>query len=656
MRQIKLIVTALCVIFNYIAIAQTPMITVQNDKKKINVHELGLPESTKLIDVLYVLPELLSRPGTFYLDNYAIEVNDVQVTDARDAVLSQLCIADIKFIEVNENPITSYQNNGQGGTISIELVDLENKKVMGSVSISGRYPVDIVPSLNIGYANEKFSVRGMVLGEYYNPKNIKETTNNQILEDVITKLTDESFFTEMARVYFTYNPSENDKLKFCLSENWRKSNSTAKTNTQFYDNTIKTSSINSKETLTNLLARIEYNHFFANKSRLKLETVFNYDPNKKYYNDELYLLGDTISSYSLAGKVEYLLPLMKPQVTNKAEMKFGVNFNLKKTADDINLETSVLALNKGIEILSTDCATTYLSPYFQTEYIHNNLSFKLILDYQYYKYNIKEKRSNEFDKTQNNLTGKLMGGWKFAPNQTLRLIFDRKLKRPTSTQIYPFVVYNPNYNSFVLGNSDLKPLLSHELTIDYITEVKQEKHSVVLNVGLSYIYVNDVIEQTLKSFSTYYLRPTNDYITFLNQGNNSIMKTNFMLLYKRKIFSLLFTANVFNNIGSKDSRTSSHYTYYNAMICPSFNFKKGWSFEVDLTYNSEIRKPSEKLGDILSSGFTVAKTFGKFRIDAYGLFSLKDSTVDIVYSQEADITRTYDAVRNMVGIGFRYQF
>lgn len=656
MKQRKLVITALCLIFSTLAMAQKPMVEVKNDKKKINVHELGLPENAALIDVLYILPELLSRPGEMYLDNYALEVNDVQVGDARDAVLTQLRIADIKFIEVSENPITSYQNNGQGGTISVELIPLENDKVSGSVALNVEYPLDIVPSLNIGYQKDKFSVRGLVLAEYYAPKSVKQTVTDETVNEKQSKSTDGFFFTEMARVYLGYNPSKNDELKFCVSENWKKETTKCDINTLYYNNINKTTYSETGGTLTDVLARIEYNHFFVKRSRLKFETTYTYKPTKKYEEQSIYTLGDTIVSNSLAGKLEYLHALVEATDLHRADLKFGVNYNLT-FSDEINkYKLLVFGSPQNFKALDTKCSTTYISPYFQAEYIKNSFSFKAILDYQYYQYKIKSDDNDEYKNPQNNLTGKLMAGWKFAENQTIRLIFDRKLKRPTSTQIYPYVVYNPSYSSFVKGNAELKPLLSHEVTIDYITEVNNGKRSVVLNMGMSYIYVKDVIRQEVKSFTPDYLRSINEYITFLNEGDNNIMKTNFMMFYKRKIFSLLLTANVFNNIGSKDLKTSDHYTYYNVLLAPTFTFKKGWAFDVSLCYNSEVRKANEKFGDILYSGLAVSKSFGKIQIHAYGRLSLKDKTVDIKYTENGDITKTYNAIGNMAGVGIRYQF
>ena len=176
-----------------------PMNEVSNDKKKINVHELGFSESMTLNDVLHMLPELLSRPSEWQYENYSVEVNGIEVGDARDAVLDQLRLSDIQYIEVSENPITSYQNNGEGGTISIELANLEEDgKVKGSVSLIGGYQSDFSPNLNIGYKKNKFSIKALAIAEFFSPNNITKNIDNKTTNEHKSNSTDSKFATETA--------------------------------------------------------------------------------------------------------------------------------------------------------------------------------------------------------------------------------------------------------------------------------------------------------------------------------------------------------------------------------------------------------------------------------------------------------------------------
>lgn len=668
MKTIKVILLFIGMIFCTLAAAQKPMIEVNNDKKKINVHELGLSESTPLNDVLRMLPELLSRPSSWMYENYAIEINGIDVGDARDAVLSQLRISDIKNIEVSENPISSYQNNGEGGSISINLIDLEdNGKVTGSASLSASYPSDIFPTLNVGYKKGKFSIQALAIAEAFNQNNIVKNIDNETDNEHTSESSDYRFITELAMVKMAYNPTVNNEFKLSLSENWRKEDEITKVKTTNSGTELLTSRYIDEKRLTNLFAKFEYNHYFGSapeprseKPTLKFETTVTYRPTKESNKCVFYSFYDDDNSKSIAGKLEYLLPLARQVRADKMDLKIGTNFNIGNSNDDSNLD--VTGITQYGSILDTKELTTFLSPYFQAEYIDDKLSFKGIFEYQYYKYDVKsdnpqqlmqiQGQNDDFQTCNKAFTGKLMIGYRFAPNQTIRLIADRKIKRPSSSQIYPYLVLSPKDLIFIKGNPDLKPLLSHEITIDYITEVDNMTNSVMMNIGISFIQVNDVIVKSKEQMLMVFENTLDEYYTFLNSGDNHIAKTNFMMFYKRKVFSILFTANVFNNIGSKDYLSSNHYTYFNSMISPSFRFKYGWNFTTSLTFNSKVIKSNETLGDNLFAGMILTKSFNKFDISASANISLLKNTKD--FSDK--VTTTYNAITNIFGLGFRYRF
>ncbi len=677
MKTIKVTLLFIGMIFCTLAAAQKPMIEVNNDKKKINVHELGLPENTPLNDVLRMLPELLSRPSSWMYENYAIEINSIDVGDARDAVLSQLRISDIKNIEVSENPISSYQNNGEGGSISINLIDLEdNGKVTGSVSLGASYPLDIFPSLNVGYKKGKFSIQALAIAEAFNQNNIVKNIDNETDNKHTSESSDYKFVTELAMVKMVYNPTANNEFTLSLSENWRKEDNATNVETTISSTGLLTSSYTDEKKLTNIFARLEYNHYFGSaskpkseKSRLKFETTMTYKPTKELNKcEEFYSFNDDDNFKSIAGKLEYLLPLARQVRSDKMDLKIGTNFNIGNSNDDSDLNITGITRYKNVLdteeptpfLLDTKELTTFLSPYFQAEYINDKLSVKGIFEYQYYKYDVKSDNPHQFMQIQGQndryqtcnkaFTGKLMIGYRFAPNQTIRLIADRKIKRPSSSQIYPYLVLNPKDLVFIKGNPDLKPILSHEITIDYITEVDNTTNSVMMNIGFGFIQVNDVIVKSNEQLPSFFA--SDEYYTFLNNGGNYIAKTNFMMFYKRKVFSILFTANVFNNIGSKDYQSSDHYTYFNSMISPTFRFKYGWSFTTSLTYNSNVIKSNETLGNNLFAGIVLTKNFNRFDISASANISLLKNTKD--FSDK--VTTTYNAITNLFGVGFRYRF
>lgn len=669
MKAKKSLLTLLFLMICTFAAAQKPIIEVSNDKKKINVHELGLPESTSLKSILNMLPELLARPSKWLYENYSIEVNDVDVGDARDAVLTQLSISDIEYIEVSENPITSYQNNGQGGTISIELREFqEAENVKGSFSLNASHPLDICPHLNFGYRKDKLSVNAMAIAEFYNPKDLATDIRNSATDEYTSESTDMKFATEMAIVQMKYNPTDNNEFRLSLSENWKKEDDVTTERVHRPGIGTSTSRHENEAKLTNLFAEFEYSHYFGDaskpkdeKPRLKFETTATYRPEDNDNKQNMHsLLREHNRSNSMAGKLEYLLPLAKRVNAEKMNLTIGSNFNLSYDDEESKTDITGFAHKTDITNLNTNALTTFLSPYLQAEYVKDKISFKGICEYQYFKYDVKsvndpDDNNRDYLTDNKSVTGKLMFGYRFAPSQTIRLIADRKIKRPTSSQIYPYMVFNINDLTFVRGNPDLRPILSHEITVDYITEVDNGDNSVVINMGFSYIQVDDVIVQS-ENMPLYQTRSPDEYYTFLNEGDNHIAKTNFMIFYKRRVFSILLTANMFNNIGNRDYKSSDHYTYFNTELSTSFRFRRSWCFMTSVAYNSKVIKTDETIGDNLYSDITVSKNFKNFSIGAFTEISLFDGTKDHAYTDDGMVTTTYDAVRDLVGVRFGYKF
>ena len=122
----------------------------------------------------------------------------------------------------------------------------------------------------------------------------------------------------------------------------------------------------------------------SEKSILKFETTMTYKPAKESSEYDVLSLNDDNRSKNIAGKLEYSLPLAKQVRADKMDFKIGTNFKLDNTNSSSNLD--VLGMAQLNSILDTKELTTFLAPYFQTEYIKDKISFKGIFEYQYFKY------------------------------------------------------------------------------------------------------------------------------------------------------------------------------------------------------------------------------------------------------------------------------
>ena len=118
--------------------AATQAIEVSLDKKVIYADSLNLAPNTDVATMLSLLPELLERPGWSSITHYDIKIQGISVGNASDVTLYQLRLNDIEKIEISDSPVSSYLNNGQGGSIDITLREplSRERKTWGSAAVS----------------------------------------------------------------------------------------------------------------------------------------------------------------------------------------------------------------------------------------------------------------------------------------------------------------------------------------------------------------------------------------------------------------------------------------------------------------------------------------------------------------------------------------
>lgn len=136
------------------------------------------------------------------------------------------------------------------------------------------------------------------------------------------------------------------------------------------------------------------------------------------------------------------------------------------------------------------------------------------------------------------------------------------------------LTYNPYYkdpNYIFVGNPNLKPCNSHNLSLSYFKGFKK----FVINAGLDYIYTRDAIAPIFQS------NGTNIIETFGNISNVQNMKASLFLQwypFKRDILRLRLFSEIFHQINSS-SDSKWDYTGYSIIPSVYFAYKK-WSINV----------------------------------------------------------------------------
>lgn len=638
----------------------SPLIDIQGDVKVINVADLGLPSSTQASRVLEVLPELMTRPGDRLIQNYDVIVDGLSAGYSNDAVLSQLTVADIESITVSQNSIASYQSNGQSGSIEISLKKAgKGLSGNGALRVSNMYGSessgldsrlsDIIPKIQVDYVADRFRLRGLSLYEHYNPMTLVRTTGIPQPEETVRQYTDEKAYSTMNVVWGEYAPSASDRLNMSVAVMAAGGNrDIAETSTCTED---QFSSLDRRGCSFDLTAN--YRHVFDDGSILRLSGHYGNGPQKMALRQMSVMYGDTVRSMSVAGKAEYGYPFHLLDERLNGMVSAGVNANV---AGNGKLQTDRRAELGGIGLseLETRGRTSYIMPYVTFRAAMDDLSLSGYVNYRMYRSRITREQGRSFNLRMGSLSGMVVSAWEFVPGQKLRIMYDRSVQSPSPVQTYPFPVFDPENYAFVQGNGALRPVRTDELSGDFISQSQVGDRQIVINMGLGYMKVSDVIAAS--PLTIYQGLAEYDGITYDNAGSNNIAKVNSMFLLKQRGYTASVTANMFYNIGDRRNAASDHYTYCNLGMNQSVEFGDGWGTGLGLYFNSPIFMSSSSMGKLVHTQFAISKDLDGFSLEGILSCPLSGKVTDQKYSSGQTIDTVYPLVKTSVSFVARYYF
>lgn len=626
------------------------------DKKIIFTDSLNMPINTSAVTLIAMLPELLQRPDGYILSNYDVQVEGMSVGSAADEILSTLRIADILKIEVCESPISSYLNNGQGGNINFILrtsgAEKSDAPLWGSVSLTASSHVDVVPQVNIGYRKDRFMVRGFVLGEITNQDFTQHTThfNKNVFSKNSVEETNYKFRNEMARAYLQYEITDHDLLKLNLSETY--TYETQKNITDFNEE----KAISETRKRTDIHALLQYKHQ-NKKSTFTAQMEMKHSPRKNTYDKPFtYMYDGKIKNNNLSGKIEYKTLLFKTAAQNRGEITVGSNFN-NSFGDEKASYADRASLNEPQQRIIPKNNTNYLMPYLAFTCVMGKVRLKAMGEFQHFKYTV-DLKDKPYSAISNDFTGKLMAEWQCKPAHRLRLILDRKLQRPSSEQLYPYLNFDIKGLEYVIGNPDLDPSMVHEVAVDYLGHLKfKDEHNLTINAGVSYNKVSDIITSfhAHKNNNPGTLGLTLMPRSYANTANNDISCANLMALYTYKDFSLSVVSNFYHKVENLEENRN-HYSYYNISIHPYFNLKNGWYGGARFVYFSRIEKSDGWSDGQATTTMTVGKSWKNFSVFLTENIAFLRKQKDVKLTDTKRSEKTSSFVSNHVGLGLRYNF
>lgn len=631
--------------------SQDYLLEVNPGNKAIYVNKLNLPNHITVHEALQsVLPELINRGSDQYA-NFDIQYDGKSVGNARDVILYQTKICDVKKIEVTTSSVSTQQNGNQSGSINIVPATPE-KGLTADLSLLGSSTPNVMPHVAISYAKDKLELRGHAMFEYFGQK--KDINSEEIAwgdRTVIAERTKGNFLQETVKLDLKYSITPKDVVKGWFIESFSKSGRISFRDSQCYEDksaemgqgwllrTDKNDTTRAAQDSFLGQAQCEYEHQFNDERKFKV--LAGYEFRKNVTNGISEIPGN------LSG-----LALFKDKMFDSGNLK-------------LTYETGVNLTRTRNTRISYNSRNTYVSPYFTLKLRHNAVKFDGGVRYQFFNRDVIHlsdfyKNPDQFDTSEHDVTADLNTVWQICPHHALRLNMSRNIRRPSDEMLFPNMNYDYATSTWICGNKYLKRAYFHDIDLSYITDLNHNGHDFIIHTGLSYIHANNLIVKT-----THYTVPNDGseelivYDSYDNTGSAQIGKAYASLIYSYGIFTLNFAGNFFSDLSFKQNEgitSSDSRTFFNISINPTVNLSHDWLLSSRFIYNSRVALNDKTLGDGFYILARVCKSIGNWTFHAEFSDILGYVSHDYTKTYYGHINTRYNLYNKYLELGVTYRF
>jgi len=631
--------------------------------KKLNVKELELAPGTRLIELLDMFPELLSREGDSRLDNYDVQIGGISTGVSKEAALYHILAQNIESVVVAQSPSMTQQVKGQGAVINVTMKELKEGS-SGCASLQAGTLAYVTPSASINYKEGGFALRAALLMEYKQPlhnETFHSWEENGVVHTTSADTTRQRYGYELARIQADWEISGTDMLKVWAWESYSHDNIETKmlTSTPLAYRWAS----EQRQDRFSMAAGCSYQHKFEH-SVLNTRLEYALSPTADNFSKRMIPGVSTLAYTSsrrndgLSGVTSYTYNLggagARSGGTGGAEARSGgtgnyaltggVNYSWSPTKVYYS-ETGGFAIESELD---TRIRMFYLSPYAEASASWEAVTLSAGARYQLTVPTLQIADGQAYSSSASDATAFIKCGWRIRPHHYINLVLDRSSNKPDARALYPFRYYDPAVAGYVKGNADLLPMGLHNATLNYIFEQRfggKDIHNLVISASLQYIKATNIICNT-------YSREYNSYI---NGGDGDILAANAMAYYRYGIFSANLDFNLFQNWthiqGAYDS-----YFYYNVSLVGVLSFPRGWKLSPKVIYHSKITTNTSKLGDYLYAHLNLGKSWHRWSIYAEYQDIFHSQVRDIIQEGDQLHSRTYNLRHPNLLIGGIFSF
>ncbi len=606
----------------------SPTISYEIDKKVIDVSNYNSDLAESAVEILENLPSVsVSDDGSLSLrgsSSFTLLIDGKPTAMGASEALASIPASMIKNIEIITNPSAKYDAEGVSGIINIIMKQNKLKGISLLTNISGGTYNKYGGDLAVNYRTKK---HGFNISANYKNKPMpsdKTTERSRYVDDVLTKvLSNEQHHRNMSHskigAEYIFEPNSAHMVILGAGYKTFKMNSESDVEYEIFNN----------DNLVNNYYNDEHNYRDFHSFNANLTYRHNIKRNKSHYLE----FKSTFSSWDGDENLttEYInLEGLQFDGTIRTEtgpsdvMRFNIDYHRKL---GIGKFESGVQLQYG---LSKDDSDSYrydaLSKTYEIESLYSNdaeykrdisaayalygsnyrkLGYQIGIRLEHTDRNISTTSSAEYTAINRfDWFPSVHLSYKLTENQEVLLNYSKRIKRPRSYFLEPFITWYSAYD-ISSGNPELKPEYIDAFELNWIKRFQKKG-----NIGLELYYRNtkNLIERTETIYK-------DDIIIRkpINIGKANSIGLQASLSYKLlKWWKIDLSANLYNYDISGEIRKipyDKHSFNWRGRWKNSFTFKNDWKFEFLSHYHSKTTTINGYQNGFLAFNTSIKKSF-----------------------------------------------
>lgn len=237
---------------------------------------------------------------------------------------------------------------------------------------------------------------------------------------------------------------------------------------------------------------------------------------------------------------------------------------------------------------------------------------------------------------------------KVARHHSVLATYDRTIKRPSYTQLYPYVHIGSSIGSWVVGNAELEPSTSHQWRFSYIFN---DRHWTV-NSYFAYQRIDDDITKV----STYNEEVQRTVKTWINDARYNIYRFGIEGSLKSGPFSMTMGARAQKLDYTGEKVTNDHAWSYSFKARPQVVLPAGWTLAMVLLYTGrEVHQHYYDRSNMYVA-LRAAKQLGPWAVYAFVQDIFEENYEQVLRNTNNAIVTNDDRNARALVVGCSYRF